>query len=432
MPASLPQPLPSGGLTREAVALIEVGQTTISRSARLLLVAAFLIAIVAVPIGEWTGARISIVEAVRAAAQPAPTPPEASLWQRILARNRVVLSAMSGFERRLEDEAAIGRMLRPPVQAFMTGWLHAGNERVYVGREDWLFYRPDVEYVTGPGFLESGRMEKRIESAAEWTAPPSPDPRPAILAFHQDLQGRGITLVLMPTPVKPGVHPERLARGGANVPAPLQNASYAAFIDDLRRSGVLVFDPAEALAAARQTGPAYLATDTHWRPEAMEMVAELAATFLRTHGNLLPVDDPGHRIERVEVSQSGDTARMLDLPPDRRLFAPETVWVRRVLQSDGSPWRSTRESDILVLGDSYTNIYSLESMAWGTSAGFAEHLSYALRRPVDRIVQNDDASFATRAMLQRDSGRLAGKRVVLYQFAVRELAQGDWQVLRLQ
>jgi alginate O-acetyltransferase complex protein AlgJ len=216
------------------------------------------------------------------------------------------------------------------------------------------------------------------------------------------------------------------------VPAPLQNASYAALIDDLRRHGVLVFDPAEALVAARQTGPSYLSTDTHWRPEAMELVADLAAAFLRTHGNLPSVGDPGYRIERLEVQQLGDTARMLDLPPDRPLFAPETVWVRRVLQADGSPWRSTRESDVLVLGDSFANIYSLESMAWGTSAGYVEHLSYALRRPLDRIVQNDEASFATRAMLQRDPERLRGKRVLLYQFATRELAQGDWQVIRLR
>ena len=41
-------------------------------------------------------------------------------------------------------------------------------------------------------------------------------------------------------------------------------------------------------------------------------------------------------------------------------------------------------------------------MGWGTSAGFVEHLSYALSRPLDRIVQNDEGAFATRAVLQRD------------------------------
>jgi alginate O-acetyltransferase complex protein AlgJ len=120
---------------------------------------------------------------------------------------------------------------------------------------------------------------------------------------------------------------------------------------------------------------------------------------------------------------------MLDLADGATAFEPETVWLRRVLQPDGSPWRSSRDADVLLLGDSFSNIYSLESMAWGTSAGFAEHLSLALQRPVDRLVQNDEGAFATRAMVQRDPARLEGKRVVIYQFAVRELAQGDWKVL---
>ena len=45
----------------------------------------------------------------------------------------------------------------------MTGWLGAGNERVYVGRDGWLFYRPDVEYLTGRGFLDPAQIERRID-----------------------------------------------------------------------------------------------------------------------------------------------------------------------------------------------------------------------------------------------------------------------------
>ena len=121
---------------------------------------------------------------------------------------------------------------------------------------------------------------------------------------------------------------------------------------------------------------------------------------------------------------------MLDLPENDPLFPPETVWLRRILRPDGSPWRSSRDADVLLLGDSFSNIYSLESMGWGTSAGFAEQLSYVLRRPVDRLVQNDEGAFATRTMLQREPDRLTGKRVVVYQFSARELAFGDWRSFR--
>ena len=110
-------------------------------------------------------------------------------------------------------------------------------------------------------------------------------------------------------------------------------------------------------------------------------------------------------------------------------YPPESVWLRCVVNADGSGWRSSRDADVLVRGDSFSNIYSLESMGWGTSAGFVEQLSYALRRPINRIVQNDDGAFATRAILARDVGRLKNTRVVVYQFAERELAFGDWKIL---
>jgi alginate O-acetyltransferase complex protein AlgJ len=312
----------------------------------------------------------------------------------------------------------------------MAGRLGSGNERVYIGRDGWLFYRPDVDYITGQRFLDPAQLERRGAAASEWVTPPRPDPREALIRFHRDLQAREIRLIVMPTPVKPGVHPEMLV-SGAGVTGVLQNSSFPEFLADLSRAGLLVFDPGARLAAGRSANPQYLKTDTHWLPETMEMVAELLGTFIEAHVPLPAGIDPAYRLERIEVRNTGDTARMLDLPEKDPLFPPETVWLRRILRPDGSPWRASRTADVLLLGDSFSNIYSLESMGWGTSAGFAEQVSYVLRRPVDRLVQNDEGAFATRAMVQREPHRLDGKRLVLYQFSARELAFGDWQVFPL-
>ncbi len=444
------QPLPSGGLTREEVARRDLGHTTIAASTTRLLLAVFLTAIVAAPLLEVAFARVRARTGSASAwshLQQIPSqlrshlelPPsegdQPGFWQRFRSTNRIVLAGLSEFERGLENESTIGRALRPRVQALMAGWLGAGNERVYVGRDGWLFYRPDVESLSGPGFLDPVTIERRITATSEWNTPPAPDSRPAIAQLHRDLEARAITLVVMPVPVKAAVHPEMLAGRYARTAAPetseLQNPSYRDWIDGLRRDGIAVFDTASALAAGRGAGPMYLKTDTHWRPEAMEIVAERLADFIAERVTLPAGTEPGYRIERVEQRNAGDIARMLDLPPGETLYPPESVWLARVLRGDGSSWRSSPDSDVLVLGDSFSNIYSLESMGWGTSAGFVEHLSYALRRPVDRLVQNDQAAFATRELLQRSPDRLQGKRVVIYQFAARELAFGDWKVLPL-
>jgi alginate O-acetyltransferase complex protein AlgJ len=423
-------PLPSGGMSREAIAQAEIGVTRVTPGTARALAALFLIAISVVPLIEWRAVWTLGRDVVAAHTMRVQALPEGGgIWSRVVARNRAVLEGLNGFERGLEDGSLMGRTLRPGAQAVMSRWLAVGNERVYVGRDGWLFYRPDVEYVTGRPFLDPAEMRRRIRAAPEWTVPPAPDPRAAIVRFHQDLAARGIALIVMPTPVKPVVHPEMLRASFAGGSDVVQNASYRTLVEDLRNTGVRVFDPAEALAASRQGGPQYLAADTHWTPDAMETIAALVATVVADTVALSQASDPGYLIERVEVQNVGDTAKMLDLPDTAALIQPQAVWLRRVLQADGQLWRSSRDADVLLLGDSFANIYSLESMGWGTSAGLAEHLSLALRRPLDRLVQNDEGAFATRAMLQRDPARLQGKRVVIYQFAVRELAGGDWKVL---
>ncbi|MEO6603920.1 MAG: hypothetical protein ABIQ16_28815 [Polyangiaceae bacterium] len=92
---------------------------------------------------------------------------------------------------------------------------------------------------------------------------------------------------------------------------------------------------------------------------------------------------------------------------------------------------SDEKAEVLLLGDSFSNIFSLEGMGWGSAAGLGPQLALALQRPVDVIAQNDAGAFATRRTLARelagDADRLQGKRVVIWEFASRELSAGDWK-----
>jgi alginate O-acetyltransferase complex protein AlgJ len=164
----------------------------------------------------------------------------------------------------------------------------------------------------------------------------------------------------------------------------------------------------------------------------MELVAEQIAETITARVPLPPLPDPQFRTESLDISSRGDVFAMLDLPERQALYDPEFVSVRRIVAADGSAWRPSQQADVLLLGDSFTNIYSLESMGWGTGGGLAEQLSFVLRRPIDRLVQNDAGAYATRELLQRAGPeRLAPKKVVVWQFAARELAFGDWKVLDL-
>ena len=422
---------------REETALREVGRTSVGRWAARWLTLVLLVSLIAPAIleqllqAEPAGAITALVDGAARARR--------ALSDRgLLPANRELLAGMNRAEERLEKSSLLRAWLLPPVQAGLVG-LGLGNEQAYPGLDGWLYYRPDVEYVTAPGFLEPRVLERRRRSGDSWEAAPRPDPVPALVELHRDLERRGITLLLAPTPLKPMIHPERFSRRARAGGAALQNPSYAELVRRLAADGISVVDLGALLARRATTGETqYLKTDTHWTPAAMEAAAvELAAAVEETNGLSPP---SGRRLLRrpATLEGIGDIAAMLRLPAGtagRRGVGPETATVHRVLTASGSPWRSDPRAEVLLLGDSFTNVYSDPELGWGAGAGLAEQLSFALGRGVDRIALNAGGAFAAREALARalrtSVDRLDGKRIVIYQFACRELAFGDWRPVPL-
>jgi alginate O-acetyltransferase complex protein AlgJ len=315
--------------------------------------------------------------------------------------------------------------------------LRGGDEQAYFGRDGWLFYRQSVDSVTGPGFLTAKWRQERLRTSAPSSVLPQPDPLRALTQFHRQLAERGVALVVIPTPGKETLYPEKLTPQWNRLTTAVQNSSFDMFRSELVKAGVIVFDPTPALVEMKQHSEedVYLKTDTHWTPMAMEAVARQLANWLRDQGFAPPSGTVNCRTRKRTVCSTGDIAAMLHLPSAQHFYPPETAQTTCVMTSDDEPWEADAGAPLLLMGDSFCNIYSLAEMGWGNSAGFAEHLSLALGQPVDRLVINAGGASSTRQELVRQiaSGRdrLAGKRVVIYQFAARELAFGDWRLVDL-
>ncbi|HEX8490232.1 MAG TPA: hypothetical protein VF626_04380, partial [Chthoniobacterales bacterium] len=148
-------------------------------------------------------------------------------------------------EEQLESESVVSEWLLPRVQSVLTGMLRAGNEQVYLGQDGWLFYRPDVDYVTGAPFLGPAAIRRR-----ELAAGVQPDPVKAIVDFRDQLALRGIELIVVPIPMKPGVEAPKLsARAKQNLV--LQNPSFSEFTARMQKAGIRLFDSASVLAEQR-------------------------------------------------------------------------------------------------------------------------------------------------------------------------------------
>jgi alginate O-acetyltransferase complex protein AlgJ len=392
--------------------------TAISRGLARAVTVIFLAAIFAVPIAQ---------EAMQRARGEDSVLPE-------LFHHRPTRQSLRQFEEDLEQASYPKEWVQPRAQALLTGALRVGNKKAVVGREGWLYYEPGIRFVGGPGFLSPASIEGRERAAREAGGPDvAADPRPAILAFARALAARGIALVLFPVPDKAMLEPGPLhGRAPPGGPIPIaRNPDWARFVSEMMAAGVNVFDPTPAALAAGEA-PRYLAQDTHWTPAWMRSVAAALARAVARVGHLAPLAaTPAWREVERPVSRVGDIVDMLKLPEGQTVFAPQTVTTRAVVDAAGAEWEPDEKADVLLLGDSFTNVFSLDAMGWGTAAGLAPHLAFALGRPVDVIAQNDSGAFATRQSLSRELAgghdRLSGKRVVVWELASRELSVGDWK-----
>ncbi|MFP6584498.1 MAG: hypothetical protein VCD00_18340 [Candidatus Hydrogenedentota bacterium] len=349
------------------------------------------------------------------------------------------IGRMEGYEDTLEQDSWLRAALLPGMNRTLSRFRNDMNEQLYLGQRDWMFYRPSIDHVTGPGFLEPGILRARaITEGVE------SDPLAAMVEFRDRLAARGVELLVVPVPTKAGVYPEEFSAAFPAEEGGLQNVSFAAYLERMAEHGIYAVDVLPDLINAKEevSKPLYLATDSHWSPEGMRVAADTIADYVRTH-DLIPVSDPvSFRVnEQMGFRGSGDLVRMLDRRDDETLFldlrwrgriqAERTITPRKLFYTSGAAWTEDESASVLVLGDSFSRIYSDPSLGWGRGMGLVEQLSYNLGVAMDGIRINDQGAYATRETLSRDiqagDDRLRGKKLVIWEFSTRELSFGDWR-----
>ena len=341
--------------------------------------------------------------------------------------NNTALAAIKSFETALEDSSALADVIRPPALDALLRLGGAGSEEAYIGRDGWVFYRPDVDSLV--------MRQEKSNAAAQ-----------GIVDFAAQLAARGVRLVVVPIPGKATIHPEKLSTGKTVFENPVASPIVADLADKVgeawkqRKAKDGTLAPIAIDATSRiwerklETGEdQFLKTDSHWTPGAMTSIAKSVAEEVLATG--IPVAPEELVAEGKEIASVGDTALMLELPASSPLRKAQSMTIEQIKTRDGNPWRANRVSPVLVLGDSYSNIYSADGLGWGGGAGFAEQLSLQLNHRVDKLARNDAGAKSAREMLAAEAlqnpGWLEGKKVVVWLMAAREFARGDWSSVQL-
>jgi alginate O-acetyltransferase complex protein AlgJ len=445
---------------REEEAKLALEHTEISRATGWVLTLAFVLTIFSVPliqsfleVRENLAAREQETKNAQAVA-PGVLPHAFDALQELPTRNQVEkvsnwreawsllpdADRLKTHEDTLEAESFLTKWMLPRVSGVLLS-AGVGNEQVVLGQRDarghqWLFYKDDVDYLAGQGFLDPALRRER-ERAGNASAPAvQPEPLRAILDFQKQLATRNIRLIVMPTPVKPMLEAEHLIAREDEKTTPMQNPSYSQFMQSLEESGVLIFDPTPILQTRKNKNrqSQFLPSDTHWTPDAMQAVARGLAELLEREIPFSGVQRE-YSHHRRTVENLGDIAAMLTLPENQSFVSAQKIQIEPIFDARGAKWQSDKNAELLLLGDSFCNVYTLAGMGWGEGAGFAPQLSRFLKRPVDAVIVNAGGSHSSRQRLigemQRDTSRLQNKKVVVWEFSMRDLLSGDWKILPL-
>lgn len=422
-------PLP----TREQAALAEMAATRISRVGAAVTVALFsLLLLIGIGRELQVLRRGETFLAARDALPSIPRMRELFRSEGALAANRALRLGLAALEDRTGRDSALSKYLRPRAQRLLAERLGYGNTQVLVGGSGRLYFSNAFDYLTGPPLLDPRQLERRRKGQTRFPAI-EPDPVPALLQFRQELAEQDIQLVLFAVPVKAQIEPERLARRSFGAAAAPENPSYRELVGRLEAGGLPVFDALEELRAARREGEeVYLPNDTHWSPRGVEVASSALAEYLGGHIDLAPAAPAGLTRRPVPFDFQGDLERLLGLGSLPTRFAREHVEVQQVLDASGKPFEaSLAEADILLLGDSYSIVYTTAPGIAG-GAGLAEQLAFHLDRPVRRLAKLGANALSDRVgWLRSDRSLLEGKKLVIYEVTARAFATVDWQAATL-
>ncbi len=303
----------------------------------------------------------------------------------------------------------------------------AGAQLTVQGTDGWLFFGPELRHLTAGEF-----WGERAAAVSQASSSEHADPLPAIIDFNDQLQARGVELVVVPVPAKATIYPAMISGSEAARPdGPSRLDEHdSAFYDVLRAAGVPVLDLTEPFlqAVAGEPDPLYCRQDTHWAGAGCIRAAAILAELIRDRPWFADVPKATYDAETRQVEIAGDLWRFMD---DASL-PKETLSLRFVGTRGQAGLEAVPDdpaSPIVLLGDSHGLVFHVGGDMHAQGAGLADQLAYELGFALDVVAVRGSGATPARFNLFRRARRTPGfwdaKRLVIWTFSVREFTEAD-------
>lgn len=285
--------------------------------------------------------------------------------------------------------------------------------------DGWMFFVPELRALSVGPFWGEQAIRVSRSTKAEYA-----DPLPAIVDFHSQLRKAGIELIVMPVPAKAAVYPDAISSTIPKADAgrlPRIDRAHQEFYGLLKQQGVVVIDLLPLYLKHRNDagGPLYCKTDSHWSGRGVALAAQAVHDEIKARTWVKELAKPQFKSESRDVTLTGDLARMLNEQAPTRETLPLTFIGTG---ADLTPLPPARESPVLLMGDSHTLIFHDPALV-ARGAGLPDHLAQQLGIAVDLIGVRGSGATTTRIELLRRKDNLAGKKLVIWCFSVREFTE---------
>jgi len=297
--------------------------------------------------------------------------------------------------------------------------------RVVTGKDGWYFFAPELRSLSVGQFW--GKDAAKVSHASN---PANADPLPAILDFKAQCDKAGVELLMVPVPGKATIYPEKIS--DLTPKDTRTDVQQQAFYKVLADNGIQVLDLTTTFIERRNDteGPIYCRQDSHWSPRGIEMTAKIIAERVKNlpwRTELATKENRHYETTAQELTIAGDLWTMFG---DTELAKEKLTCsvVNERTAAGTAPVESWRDSPVILLGDSHCLIFDTGDDMQAKNAGLASHLALGLGFPVDLVGVRGSGATPARVNLMRRKDNLAGKKLIIWCFTVREFTEAQgWQ-----
>ena len=244
-----------------------------------------------------------------------------------------------------------------------------------------------------------------------------PHPLSAITDLHEQLREHGIELLFIAIPVRVQVYPELLIPDLDVSGFPGAAPGATQLLLELERRGVSVLDLTTPFVEQREFADRdelFLYANTHWTPRGAQLAAAAVAKRIRDQEWFEPGTFAEGADYRIESSVLEFATPNWEPPPGARA---QRLQMEAVLRPQGPlpAVVESRESPIVVLGDSFVQFYGPHGCS------FDAHLACELGQRLDVVANRGGGVKTCRDSLRRRRDDLAGKKSVIWMLPMPSL-----------